>query len=101
MINKNLDPIRADMPAGYTWKDLIQKAYSKGVDLCARHWILPDTGGSVAYDVYGAAVNEVILDVLTGETQILRTDILYDCGQPYVFMLKLKSKFLRVNITVC
>jgi xanthine dehydrogenase molybdopterin-binding subunit B len=31
--------------------------------------------------VYGAGVSEAIVDVLTGETQILRTDILYDGGQ--------------------
>ncbi len=32
-------------------------------------------------NVYGAAVSEAIIDVLTGEAQILRTDILYDGGQ--------------------
>ncbi len=31
--------------------------------------------------MYGAGVSEAIVDVLTGETQILRTDILYDGGQ--------------------
>ena len=30
---------------------------------------------------YGVVSNEVELDVLTGEIQILRTDILFDCGQ--------------------
>ena len=33
------------------------------------------------YNAYGAAVSEVEVDVLTGEVQILRVDILYDCGQ--------------------
>lgn len=36
-----------------------------------------------AYNAYGAAVSEVEVDVLTGEVQILRVDILYDCGQRY------------------
>ena len=33
------------------------------------------------YDIDGASCSEVCVDVLTGETQIIRTDILYDCGQ--------------------
>ena len=32
------------------------------------------------YFGYGAAVTEVVIDTLTGENRILRTDILHDCG---------------------
>ena len=32
------------------------------------------------YNSYAAAVTEVEIDVLTGESQVLRVDILYDCG---------------------
>jgi len=32
------------------------------------------------YFAYGAACSEVVLDTLTGEYRILRTDILHDCG---------------------
>ena len=35
----------------------------------------------VTYNTYGVTCTEVELDVLTGERQISRTDILYDCGQ--------------------
>jgi len=38
-----------------------------------------DDGGS--YHIYGACVSEVELDVLTGETTILSSSILYDCGK--------------------
>ena len=34
-----------------------------------------------AYNPYGVSVAEVEVDVLTGETEVLRADILYDCGQ--------------------
>jgi indole-3-acetaldehyde oxidase len=34
-----------------------------------------------SYQVYGAALSEVEVDVLTGETVILHTSILYDCGK--------------------
>ena len=33
-----------------------------------------------AYNAYGVGCTEVEIDVLTGELQILRVDILYDCG---------------------
>lgn len=32
------------------------------------------------YFAYGAAISEVVIDTLTGEYRILRTDILHDCG---------------------
>lgn len=34
-----------------------------------------------AYNCYGVMVTEVELDVLTGETNVLRADLLYDCGR--------------------
>lgn len=36
--------------------------------------------------MYAAAVTEVELDVLTGQTQINRVDMLYDCGERSGFM---------------
>lgn len=80
-LNASLEPVKKLMPPQYTWQDLINKAYSMGIDLSARYWIYPDTTTPMAYNVYGAALSEAIVDVLTGEIQILRTDILYDCGQ--------------------
>ena len=38
-------------------------------------------GNPFAYFSYGAAVSEVIVDTLTGESKVLRADILYDAGQ--------------------
>lgn len=34
------------------------------------------------YFTYGAAVSEVVIDTLTGESRCLRTDIVQDCGKP-------------------
>ena len=36
-----------------------------------------------AYQSYGVNCTEVEVDVLTGEIEILRSDILFDCGQRY------------------
>ena len=32
------------------------------------------------YNTYSVAATEVEVDVLTGEIQVLRVDMLYDCG---------------------
>jgi len=39
------------------------------------------TGRPFLYFAYGAAVSEVEIDCLTGESRIIRTDILYDAGK--------------------
>ncbi|MGZ5199911.1 MAG: xanthine dehydrogenase molybdopterin binding subunit [Telluria sp.] len=38
------------------------------------------TGNPFQYFAYGAAVSEVVVDTLTGEWKLLRTDCLYDAG---------------------
>jgi xanthine dehydrogenase molybdopterin-binding subunit B len=40
-----------------------------------------EDGSSLSYHNWGAAVSEVEVDVLTGETVIRRSDMLYDCGK--------------------
>lgn len=71
------------MPENYTWKELIAKAFSMNYDLSAMYLERPtkEFKDLFNYDIDAAAVSEVIVDILTGEIQILRTDILYDCGQ--------------------
>jgi xanthine dehydrogenase/oxidase len=60
------------------WMKLVTAAMSAGVDLSVKSW---DTGLAVSGNGYGACAAEVELDVLTGEVEILRADLLYDCGQ--------------------
>ena len=37
-----------------------------------------------SYSAYGVGCTEVEVDVLTGQREILRSDILYDCGERLV-----------------
>ncbi|XP_045174786.2 xanthine dehydrogenase-like [Mercenaria mercenaria] len=83
-VTANMKPVK-DKMVNPTWLDLVDKCYYDNIVLSARYsvaGILPENGGDIiAYYSYGAACSEVELDVLTGEYQINRVDIVYDCGE--------------------
>ena len=56
------------------------KAQMQSVHLAAHSYYVPESS-SKNYLNFGAAVSEVEIDILTGETTILQSDIIYDCGQ--------------------
>lgn len=69
---------------------VIQEAYFNRVQLSATgfyatpkiHWDKDEAKGRpFFYFAYGAAVSEVVIDTLTGENRVLRTDILHDVGK--------------------
>ncbi|KAL3653258.1 aryl-alcohol oxidase 3 [Castilleja foliolosa] len=62
------------------WETLINQAHSQNINLAAQSYFVPETSSS-RYLTYGAAVSEVEVNIVTGQTTILRTDIIYDCGQ--------------------
>lgn len=65
------------------WQDLISVSIDAGVDLQARGRVYPAAGpnGPFQYLSFGAGVTEAEVDLLTGETRILRVDLLLDCGK--------------------
>ena len=75
-----------------SWRDLISAASRSKVNLSAqRAWrrgVKPNFAEEESeklkhkYCAFGVACSEVELDQLTGESKILRTDIVYDCGKP-------------------
>jgi xanthine dehydrogenase/oxidase len=86
---KRLAPYR-DPPSkggkGLSWEAACAAACGDRVQLSADGWFAPPAAVpgldfSFRYFVYAAAVTVVELDVLTGQAQILRTDVVYDCGQ--------------------
>ena len=76
-------------PRSVPFATLVREAWAARISLSAtgyyrtpkinydrRHF----RGRPFFYFAYGAAVTEVVVDTLTGEQRVLRTDILHDCG---------------------
>ncbi|KAK3124513.1 hypothetical protein QOZ80_7BG0587630 [Eleusine coracana subsp. coracana] len=79
-----------------SWDELISKAQMTGVDLSAREYYVPGPSGT--YLNYGAAASEVEIDLLTGTTTVLRSDLIYDCGQslnPAVDLGQVEGAFVQ------
>lgn len=75
---KRLEPISRQM-VNPTWEALIKKAFEASVDLQTHGFV----GNNYIndYNVYGVTLAEIEIDVLTGEHEILRVDLLQDVGQ--------------------
>ncbi|XP_050370750.1 indole-3-acetaldehyde oxidase-like [Argentina anserina] len=79
------------------WEMLIEQAYLQALNLSASSLYAPDVT-SMQYLNYGAAVSEVEVNLLTGETRILQSDIIYDCGQslnPAVDLGQIEGAFVQ------
>ncbi|KAL0878729.1 hypothetical protein ABMA27_003779 [Loxostege sticticalis] len=61
-----------------TWELLIATAYNRGINLQTSYHVT--SNDQTTYRSAGAAVTEVELDVLTGEHDVLRVDIIEDVG---------------------
>ncbi|XP_067011294.2 xanthine dehydrogenase/oxidase [Anabrus simplex] len=73
-----LEPIKKKMEKA-TWKEWTAEAYKQGVDLCT-HYMFKGTELPAAYNIFGVAIAEVQIDLLTGQQMVLRVDILEDAG---------------------
>jgi len=81
-LNQRLATVKAAMDPSVTWNQVIQQAAKQGIDLQAKGWTNQpnNKNGPDTYEAYVVASSEVQIDVLTGETQVLRTDLLFDAG---------------------
>ncbi|KAK7300353.1 hypothetical protein RJT34_11197 [Clitoria ternatea] len=97
---ERLKPLRGKLQkemGSVKWETLILQAYSQSVNLSASSLYVPNNNSS-SYINYGAAVSEVEIDLLTGETRVLQTDIIYDCGQslnPAVDLGQIEGSFIQ------
>jgi len=72
-----------------SFAELAEETYNRRVQLSAAgfystpglHWDAKSLiGNPFYYFTYGAAIAEVVIDTLTGESRVLRADMLQDCG---------------------
>ncbi|RCV40527.1 hypothetical protein SETIT_9G061500v2 [Setaria italica] len=97
---ERLKPIKESLEANANpveWSALIAQASMASVNLSAQAYWTPDPSFT-SYLNYGAAISEVEVDVLTGATTILRSDIVYDCGQslnPAVDLGQIEGSFVQ------
>jgi xanthine dehydrogenase large subunit len=87
--------------------ELVRQAYLARISLSAAgyyatpkiHWDRARASGRpFFYFAYGAAVSEVLVDTLTGETRLERVDILHDCGRslnPAIDLGQIEGGFLQ------
>ncbi|CAF4893179.1 unnamed protein product [Pieris macdunnoughi] len=86
---KRLEPYKEKNPQG-TWENWVSAAYFDRVSLSATgFYATPELGYNFAknegkafnYFTFGAACSEVEIDCLSGDHQVLRTDIVMDLGE--------------------
>lgn len=102
-LNERLAPLKEKNPND-TWDQLISRAYFQRVSLSATGFhATPDIGYDIEtnkgtafnYFTYGTACSEVEIDCLTGDHQVIRTDIVMDLGSslnPAIDIGRTKSK---------
>ncbi|RUS90574.1 hypothetical protein EGW08_001662 [Elysia chlorotica] len=78
-INERLQPVREKMPDA-DWKTLVLSASFMAIDLSAEATHV-NHADHVPYSTYMAGVVETELDVLTGEFQVKRVDMMADFGE--------------------
>lgn len=81
-LNTTLAPIRQKL-GNPTWSQLITAAYQENANLQALGFVNPGpppNSPSAQYQSYSAVIQEVFVDILTGEHQIIRSDLLFDAG---------------------
>ncbi|CAH1406870.1 unnamed protein product [Nezara viridula] len=89
IINERLKPIKEANPKG-SWEDWVKSAYFARISLAASGFYkTPDIGYDMSknsgmvfnYFTFGAACAEVEIDCLTGDHQVLKSEIVMDLGE--------------------
>ncbi|KAL1193715.1 Indole-3-acetaldehyde oxidase [Cardamine amara subsp. amara] len=94
---KRLKPLMERSGGRISWNKLISQAYAQSVNLSASDLYTP-TDTPTRYLNYGVAVSEVEVDLVTGQTTVLQTDILYDCGKslnPAIDLGQIEGSFVQ------
>ncbi|XP_065844843.1 xanthine dehydrogenase/oxidase-like [Oscarella lobularis] len=81
VLNDRMKAARAKLPATATWPRVVKQSQKMGINLTAEGCVDMASTHTFSYCTYGVTCTEVELDVLTGEHELIRTDMLYDCGE--------------------
>lgn len=94
-LNERLKPIKDSLKTNATWTEIVQTAWMKNVNLIASdHYKVGDMQN---YNIYGLALTELEVDILTGNHSIKRVDILEDVGEslsPYMDIGQIEGAFV-------
>ncbi|XP_030369374.1 xanthine dehydrogenase [Scaptodrosophila lebanonensis] len=106
-LNKRLAPVKKALPQA-TWKEWINQAYLDRISLSATgFYAMPDIGYNAAtnpnartYSYYtnGVGISVVEIDCLTGDHQVLSTDIVMDIGSsinPAIDIGQIEGAFMQ------
>ncbi|XP_019892305.2 xanthine dehydrogenase-like [Musca domestica] len=106
-LNEHLAPIKEANPKA-SWQEWIQKAYMEGVSLSATGYYHLDTvdyhpvrnpnSQLYSYFTHGVGISVVEIDCLTGDHQILSTDIVMDIGSslnPAIDIGQIEGAFMQ------
>ncbi|CAL8082604.1 unnamed protein product [Orchesella dallaii] len=79
ILNERMKPIK-DKAKGATWEKLVKLCNRAGIHLVATYMASPEDNLS-NYNVWVVNATEVEIDCLTGESKIVRVDIIEDAGK--------------------
>lgn len=95
ILNQRIAPYRTQFPN--SWAQAVGAAAAANVNMFASSTSSqPLTPTYSRYNTWGAAVSEVEVDGLTGQFEVKRTDLVYDCGislNPYVDVGQVEGGF--------
>lgn len=84
------------------WPDVTRAAHNKLIDLTASH--LYKSTETQTYIIWGLSCAEIEVDILTGNIQLLRVDILEDTGEsmsPLMDVGQVSLIFLILSVCYC
>lgn len=80
ILNERLNPFKEKLD-NPKWEEVIGAAYAAGIDLQATYMFSPAKDNVQTYYVFAVGVMEVEVDILTGNHDVRRVDILEDTGR--------------------
>ncbi|XP_053955239.1 uncharacterized protein LOC128861267 [Anastrepha ludens] len=96
-LNERLKPVRDALGKETSWLDVVQQAWGKAINMIVSDQY--KKGDMENYNVYGLALTEVEVDILTGNNQIRRVDILEDAGEslsPHIDIGQVEGSFIML-----